>query len=42
MRYVIVVVSVTLFVLWEVMYDNWAVTKAVVAEVRRVLYMIGL
>lgn len=42
MRYVIVVVGVTLFILWEVMYDNWAVTNAVIAEVRRVLFAIGL
>jgi len=42
MRYVIAVVLVTLFILWEVLYDNWHVTRSVVREVSRLFNMIGL
>ena len=42
MRYVIVIAAVTFFVLWEVIYDDWRLTNAVIAEVMRVLAAIGL
>jgi len=42
MRIVVAVVVVTLFILWEVMYDNWQFTNAVINEVMRVLHAIGL
>lgn len=42
MRYVIVIVGVTLFIGWEAIYSNWMVTRSVVAEVSRVSARLGL
>lgn len=42
MRIVIAVVGVTLFVLWEQIYNDWALTRGFVAEISRVMHQIGL
>ncbi|MFH1796752.1 MAG: hypothetical protein ABIK36_19535 [Pseudomonadota bacterium] len=42
MRIVIAVVVVTAFVIYEQLYNNWAITNAVVKEVSRLLSMAGL
>ncbi len=42
MRYVIAIAGVTLIILWEVLYDDWQVTEAVIAEVGRLWAMTGL
>lgn len=41
MRYVIVIASITFFILWEVLYDDWQVTEAFVAEITRLWRMTG-
>jgi hypothetical protein len=42
MRYVILVMAVTLFILWESIYGDWIVTRTVVGEISRVLGRLGL
>lgn len=42
MRYVIAVVVVTCYVLYEQLYNDWDLTDAIVAEVSRLLRMAGL
>ena len=42
MRYVIFVMAVTLFILWESIYGDWIVTRSVVGEISRVLGRLGL
>lgn len=41
MRYVIVIMAVTLFVLWETIYGDWIITKSVIEEVGRVWRQLG-
>lgn len=41
MRYVIVIMTVTLFILWEAIYGDWIVTRTVVAEISRVMGKLG-
>jgi len=42
MRYVIIVVAITFYILYEQLYNDWNTTDAVVAEVSRLLRMAGL
>ena len=42
MRYVLAVAGVAFFILWEVLYDDWQVTEAIVAELGRLWAMTGL
>jgi hypothetical protein len=42
MRYVIVIMTVTVFILWESIYGDWIVTRTVVGEISRVLDRLGL
>lgn len=41
MRIVIAVMSVTFYILYEVLYGNWRFTNAVIAEVERLWHMTG-
>ena len=40
MRIVIAVVVVTLYILWQQLYDDWQTTQAITREVSRVWNMI--
>jgi hypothetical protein len=42
MRIVIAVVAMTLFVLYEQLYNNWEITNGIIREVSRLLGMAGL
>lgn len=42
MRYVIAVVVVTFFILYEQLYNDWDITEATIAEVNRLWRMMGL
>lgn len=42
MRYVIAIVIVTFYVLYEELYNNWHFTTAIVAEVNRLMRLAGL
>lgn len=42
MRIVIAVVVVTFYVLYEQLYNNWAITNGIIKEVSRLLGMAGL
>jgi hypothetical protein len=42
MRYVVAVVVVTFYILYEQMYNDWHFTHAIVAEVSRLLRLAGL
>ena len=41
MRYVIVIAAVTFFILWQVIYDDWRTTEAIIAEITRLWRMTG-
>ena len=41
MRYVIVIAAVTFFILWQVIYDDWRTTEAIIAEIARLWRMTG-
>lgn len=41
MRYVVVIVGVALFLIWEILYDDWGVTRMVFNEVARVWSRLG-
>jgi hypothetical protein len=42
MRYVIVIVSITLFIGWEAMYGDWVITESVFNEIVRLKGRMGL
>ena len=42
MRYVIVVVAITFYILYEQIYNDWQTTNAIAAEISRLLRMAGL
>jgi|GEM_PF-1491324 len=41
MRYVVIIMTITFYVLWQSLYDDWNTTQAIVAEIRRLLSMAG-
>lgn len=36
MRYVIVIMTATFYVLWQSLYDDWHMTHAIIMEVTRI------
>ncbi len=39
MRYVIIIMTATFYVLWQALYDNWHTTHAISKEVMRLWHM---
>lgn len=41
MRYVLVIMTITLFILWESIYSDWTITRSFAGEVSRVWNRLG-